>query len=571
MGTFFDDASLVMIPSGVKESKLYSIKPSNGDGDFTFSRGTDTATRVNASGLIEKERSNQLLQSNTFSTTWSNSNSTETSGQSGYDGSSDAWLLTKTDAFGLLEQSVSGSEVSTFSVYIKAGSLNWAWITLRDSVGSNDSSVYLNLTDGSLGTSAGGAYISATTESVGGGWYRCSVVSSGGYNQVRIAPADGDGDLTGTSGNIYIQDAMLNQGLVAQPYIETTTAAVYEGITDNLPRLDYSGGASCPSLLLEPSRTNLIDNTEYLNGWSLQSGIVVSDNQTTSPEGVQNAGITTSSFSNSRIQKNLGTLGSNHIFSAFVKSDGVGTRVQLRSNVTGDNLILDVAASGEVTHFSDTAVGNNYGIENYGNGWYRVWFEGTTDGATSNYYQIYPDVQFGNRSVYVWGIQMEAGSYPTSYIPTMGTSASRSKDSAGTRSDMQDFLGVDEGTWFTHLKDMYFDTTGTSVGTFTLRETSSLQIEIMQDGNFNYRVDINNSTAVQDLDGEDKLAIAWSTSGLVIYVNGSSVYSTTDSQYASAYSTLYLPDATRAARVYLKQMLFFPTRLTNAELAALTA
>ena len=60
---------------------------------------------------------------------------------------------------------------------------------------------------------------------------------------------------------IYIQDAQLEQGLVATDYIETTTAAVYEGITDNLPRLDYSGGASCPSLLLEPSRTN--HNSEH--------------------------------------------------------------------------------------------------------------------------------------------------------------------------------------------------------------------------------------------------------------------------------------------------------------------
>jgi hypothetical protein len=76
-----------------------------------------------------------------------------------------------------------------------------------------------------------------------------------GLSLFRIYPTDG-----GTSaiiGTIYIQDAQLEQGLVAQPYIETTTAAVYEGITDNLPRLDYSGGASCPSLLLEPSRTNL--------------------------------------------------------------------------------------------------------------------------------------------------------------------------------------------------------------------------------------------------------------------------------------------------------------------------
>ena len=53
--TVFDSASLVLFPSGYKESKVYSHKPISGDGDLIYSRGTDTATRVNEQGLIEKE------------------------------------------------------------------------------------------------------------------------------------------------------------------------------------------------------------------------------------------------------------------------------------------------------------------------------------------------------------------------------------------------------------------------------------------------------------------------------------------------------------------------------------
>ena len=44
--------SLAMIPSGYKDGKVYSVLPENGDGDFTFSRGSH-ATRVNSEGLIE--------------------------------------------------------------------------------------------------------------------------------------------------------------------------------------------------------------------------------------------------------------------------------------------------------------------------------------------------------------------------------------------------------------------------------------------------------------------------------------------------------------------------------------
>ena len=93
--SLYKDASLVMIPSAVKDGKLYSIRPTDGSGDFTFSRGSNlAATRISASQLIEKGRENVLLQSNQFDTTWINVNSSETGGQSGYDGSSDAWLLT---------------------------------------------------------------------------------------------------------------------------------------------------------------------------------------------------------------------------------------------------------------------------------------------------------------------------------------------------------------------------------------------------------------------------------------------------------------------------------------------
>ena len=83
--SFFDDASLVFLPSGQagKDGKTYSMKPTNGDGDFIFSRGSNlTATRIDSNGLIEKGRENLLLQSNQFDTTWTTTSSiTLTSGQ----------------------------------------------------------------------------------------------------------------------------------------------------------------------------------------------------------------------------------------------------------------------------------------------------------------------------------------------------------------------------------------------------------------------------------------------------------------------------------------------------------
>ena len=109
--SIYDKASLVLIPSGTKTSKVYSQKPVSGDGDFTFSRST-AATRVNADGNIEKETQNLLLQSNDFQHYLDNISMRLTSGQADRDGGTDAWLLKRSDAAArYIHQSVSFSMV----------------------------------------------------------------------------------------------------------------------------------------------------------------------------------------------------------------------------------------------------------------------------------------------------------------------------------------------------------------------------------------------------------------------------------------------------------------------------
>ena len=58
-----------------------------------------------------------------------------------------------------------------------------------------------------------------------------------------------------SSGSIYIQDAQVEIGLAATDYIESGATTGKAGLLEDEPRFDYSGGATCPSLLLEPSRT----------------------------------------------------------------------------------------------------------------------------------------------------------------------------------------------------------------------------------------------------------------------------------------------------------------------------
>ena len=69
MSNLLNAASLVVTPNSYKEGKLYSVIPSDGSGDFTFTRAT-SATRVNAEGLIETASilGNELVTNGDFAT-----------------------------------------------------------------------------------------------------------------------------------------------------------------------------------------------------------------------------------------------------------------------------------------------------------------------------------------------------------------------------------------------------------------------------------------------------------------------------------------------------------------------
>ena len=550
MGTFFDDASLVMIPSGVKESKLYSIKPTDGTGDFTFTRGTDTATRVNSAGLIEKETQNLLLQSNQFDTTWTNSNSTETSGQSGYDGTNDAWLLSKSAAFGLVQQSISASGVHTYSIYAKAGTLDWVYIVARDSVGVNDAESYFDLSSGSLGSNDGDAFIDSNIEDIGGGWYRCSVVTEGGFNQLRIAPADANGDLSGTSGNIYIQDAQLEQSLVARTYIDTTTAAVYAGITDNLPRLDYSGGASCPSLLLEPQRTNLFTQSEYLNGFTTSGSPAptLTANYAESPEGVDNAyRVEIPSVSGLSLMAQLisHTSGTDMTISAYVKS-----------NVVSDQSFKFFGDYGTGSGTSGTLTATSE--------WQRFTFTFTPTATGSRNAGIL-NVANTAADLLVYAMQIETGSYPTSYIPTMGVSATRVKDFINQ--NIQALTsGLTEGTLFVEFEK---PNTGENVDLMRLKGSGASGRAYIYNNGAGFASDWGTS---QNFTIGENTKAAWrldSLSSGVEFVNGVKGAGGSGTAWSDIRLLRFNADGNGGV-LKIKQILFFPTALTDAECITLT-
>jgi hypothetical protein len=459
MSSLKDLASLIMIPSLVKDGRLDTVKPlgnsiihpdatGNNDGtdgstppegNFTFSRGSNlAATRVDVNGLIEKGRENLLLQSNQFDTTpWINAGTNDTGNQAGYDGSNNAWLITKVSANGRMEQSVSSSGVNTLSVYAKPNASDWALI---QHIGGGNPYAFFNIATGEKGAIGGGA-IDSKIESVGNGWYRLSISSNVTITQIRIYPAETN--TTGaTSGSIYIQDAQLEKSMVATDYIETGASTAQAGILEDLPRLDYSGGASCPALLLEPSRTNIISQSEYFGDWSLSrtsafgSGSALND--TTSPEGVVNAAY---------IQQASGetdgggvfngysyTSGTTYTLSVFAKKgENRYARIGFGIGGGGAGLFCGFDLQEGVAGTPNTGITPS--IEPLANGWYRCSITATAQFTGVRNTFVYQSSNLNDfvttplQGIYIYGAQLEDASYPTSYIPTYGSAVTRSVDS----------------------------------------------------------------------------------------------------------------------------------------------
>ena len=163
--SIYDNAGVALIPSGTKASKLYSVLPANGDGDFTHSRGS-TATRVNKDGfiesvatnvprldyplidgvaqdcpnlLLEPSRTNRNQDTEAFNN-WGNGSSLVTANQAiSPDGSLTADELTKTSSFSAISRSntmsTSGINV-VYSIFVKKDTTDY--ITLRLAGSSND-------------------------------------------------------------------------------------------------------------------------------------------------------------------------------------------------------------------------------------------------------------------------------------------------------------------------------------------------------------------------------------------------------------------------------------------------
>ena len=255
----FDASSLVLFPSGYKESKVYSHKPINGSADFTYTRGTDTATRVYEIGLIQKEsggltdsmprinhlggiaslllepqRTNQIVDSEDFSTAnWDRRSCTVTSSATtSPDGTTNASKIVAdngTTNFRLrptASTGVAGNNVH--SVFVKHINGGFDYIVLGSTNAQHRYAFNIK-----TGTTVGNLHSTnqavPSIENYGNGWYRCSImVGSSGPSKFEIYLSDDGTGITATGNGTkgaYIWGAQTEQNInFLTSYIPTSGA-----------------------------------------------------------------------------------------------------------------------------------------------------------------------------------------------------------------------------------------------------------------------------------------------------------------------------------------------------------
>jgi hypothetical protein len=551
--SLLDKASLIVTPNAYKESKLYSVVPNTTLGDMTVVRAT-TATRVNSAGLIEVVPRNLL----TYSEQFENAN----------------WVKSATGT-------ASAPVVSTDSVISPINIQNAEKITfdLNGGTSSSDLSwIYQNVNTTIGLTYTFSAYVKASTIGdigkqirFGGITYSNTITLTDNWQRVLITQTATIGTSTsfgfrlrGTEitndVSMDLWGAQVENFATATEYFPTTTRL-------NIPRIDYSNG-SCPSLLVEPQRTNLIlrsdefDNA-YWTKLAIGGTISLTPNYSNSPSGILNADrllvntVGSAALATSPI---VVTNAVSYTMSMYIKSNTASSYVyQLRDGYSG-------------------VVSSNLTITPT---WQRFTLTFTSIGTLAEL-QLRTLV-VGASDISIWGAQLEASSYATSYIPTVASTVTRNADVI-SKTGISSLIGQTEGTFFTEFNyNGIIDNTtsrkiislndGTSnnlIDAYIQQGFTTLQARLRNGG-----VGIGSITSSALSSGNYKVAYAYKNSDFVLYINGTQIGSVSSGtiSFSSPVGIVQIGDGEALSDQFgglIKSAQLYKTRLTNAELAQLT-
>ena len=587
--SLFDQASICITPNGVKAGKLYSIKPTDGSGDLSVVRAT-SATRVDANGLVEIPRTNLLTNSDgNLATYTTNSNVSDAvipingfANSIQFGDNSVARLAYKrnfTPTIGVQY---------TLSVFIQMDDDSLPVIGTTNSTGDFGLIINANL-----------ATLNSKVEQLGiTNMYRVSIsrVADSTNTQFGVIKYTNQ-----SAKGFRITGIQLETGVTATEYIPTTSLirTKFAGITQdgssasNIPRLDYSNG-SCPSILVEPQRTNLVLRSEEFDNASwAKNRLNISANSITAPDGNLTADLldTNANGSGSSVTQNISTTaGLRYNISVFAKKNNV------------DFLMFNIVNSGftngvrvwfnlETKLISTTAnvgVGLNVSntlVEEYDNDWLRLSLSVVADDTllrtvfvVTNASGVFSSV-IGDK-LYLWGAQLEAGSNATSYISTAASAVTRNADVI-SKTGISSLINSVEGCFYVEAKSFVnggsFRQFSLSNGTDNSRLVigwSSVASRLL------VRLDIGGTNIVNtdilsfNQTSNNKVLFKWGGGNFKVFINGVEKLSLTSLTMPTANLFTKLGfDRGSSAGFFegnVNEVIVFPTQLTDDECINLT-
>ena len=336
------------------------------------------------------------------------------------------------------------------------------------------------------------------------------------------------------------------------------------------PRFDHDPVSpfACRGLLIEEGRTNFLVQSENFGTTWAAAGITVNPNQTESPDGLVTADQITSTISNGAIYQTFSaTAGVTYTFSVWVKTVSSNVSTVLRIN---NNSGTNYASVNITTSLS----------------WQRVTITHTSASTETLRATIGGGSTLGiDATLYVWGAQVEAGSFATSYIPTTTSTLARAADTCNITGDaFNSFYNQSEGTLFADVSGLMNTTLtgnrafvsisdGTYINFFFIYKNAGSAL-IRGEGwtnsanQFNYPNTYSPST-------QYKVALGFKTNDANIAFNGTLGTTDTSVTMPTTMNRLELRDPTGAAggqpTGHIAAIRYYKKRLPNAKLQALTA
>jgi hypothetical protein len=363
------------------------------------------------------------------------------------------------------------------------------------------------------------------------------------------------------------------------------SAGLIESVANNVPRLDYLNGI-CPSLLVEPQRTNLLTYSEQFDNaaWTKLNG-TVSANQAEAPDGTISADLfypTTSGTDRLLAQTKTSTIGQTFTSSAFVKSSGVDWVLFYAANLGGCWFNASIGVFGTV------GSGVTASVLGQVNGFWRISLTATIANTnvyfyigTANANGTSTITKNGTDGILVWGAQVELGSYATSYIPTTSAAVTRNADEI-YKTGISSLINSTEGVLFIETKGL-FDAPPISTyiqlskngesgfdNSLVLQHRNNGYLRVYVNGsattNLNFNIDI-------DFTQNHKIAVLYKLNGYKLFIDGvaQSLFGTPTQTVFSGLDNLSFDlRGSNSWNAKIKNLIVFPSALSDTELTELT-